>query len=114
MLTYFEAVTGTTHLLTDILGADSKSISVLLLQAELESVRPDSGNDELRLKVSALPLRLRIDQDIVTFLQAFLSEEPDSVITAAEPFEAEVLQNSANGMSSLYSAAPSLLWHTHI
>ena len=68
-----------------------------VLQVELESVRPDSGNEELRLKVSALPLRLRIDQDIVTFLQAFLADDSDSLTAEAEPLEAEVAPAPPSG-----------------
>ena len=57
------------------------------MQVQVESVRPDSGNEELRLKVSALPLRLRIDQDIITFLQSFLAEDVDSLAAEPEPLE---------------------------
>ena len=69
---------------------------------ELEAVKPDSGNEELRLKVSALPLRVRIDQDIVTFLQGFFLEETDLI--ASEPFteiQAELTAQAAPG--TLYS-----------
>lgn len=68
------------------------------MQVELESVCPDSGNEELRLKVSVLPLRLRLDQDVVTFLQAFFSMEHLS--PEAEPLLADSLQpQPSSGMS---------------
>ena len=53
------------------------------LQVELESVRPDSGDEELRLRVSSLPLRLRIDQDVVTFLQTFFAADGPAAEIAA-------------------------------
>ena len=56
--------------------------SVACLQMELESVRPDSG-EELRLRVSSLPLRLRIDQDVVTFLQTFFAADGPAAEEAA-------------------------------
>lgn len=58
---------------------------------ELDSIRPDGGNEELRLKVSALPLRLRIDQDILAFLQSFFSSKgnSDSLFDSFEKIEAD-------------------------
>lgn len=52
-------------------------------------MRPDSGDEELRLKVSALPLRLRVDQDVIAFLQVFLSEEIDTLLAEPEHLEAQ-------------------------
>ena len=52
-----------THVLTNV-------------QVELEAVRPDSAGpaeEEYRLSVALLPLRLRIDQNIVVFLQEFFA-----------------------------------------
>lgn len=49
-----------------------------VLQVELEAVRPDGGREELRLKVSALPVRLLLDQDVLAFLQVFFSTGTDS------------------------------------
>ena len=46
-------------------------------------MRPDSGAEELRLRVSSLPLRLRIDQDVVTFLQAFFAADGPAAEEAA-------------------------------
>ena len=46
------------------------------LQIELEAVRPDGAGqaeEEYRLAVALLPLRLRIDQNMVVFLQAFFA-----------------------------------------
>ena len=46
------------------------------MQVELEAVRPDGAGqaeEEYRLSVVLLPLRLRIDQNIVTFLQEFFA-----------------------------------------
>ena len=46
------------------------------LQVELEAVRPDGAGqaeEEYRLAVTLLPLRLRIDQNIVLFLQDFIA-----------------------------------------
>ena len=47
------------------------------MQVELEAVKPDgpgsSKEEEFRLSVALLPLRLRIDQNIVTFLQGFFT-----------------------------------------
>ena len=46
------------------------------LQVELEAVRPDGAGkaeEEYRLSVALLPLRLRIDQNMVGFLQAFFA-----------------------------------------
>ena len=61
------------------------------MQAELESIRPDDGHEELRVKLSALPLRLRLDQNIVTFLQNFFTEEKgkDSLLDSFEKVEWE-------------------------
>lgn len=50
------------------------------LQVELEAVRPDGAEqaeEEYRLSVALLPLRLRIDQNIVAFLQDFFSSSCD-------------------------------------
>ncbi|BDA50280.1 probable autophagy-related protein 2 at C-terminar half [Coccomyxa sp. Obi] len=46
-----------------------------LFQVELEAVRPggDSGGEELRLGAAVLPLRLRVDQAVVEFLQVFFA-----------------------------------------
>ena len=50
------------------------------MQVELEAVRPDGAGkaeeEEYRLSVALLPLRLRVDQNMVTFLQAFFTS-PD-------------------------------------
>lgn len=46
------------------------------VQVELEAVRPDGAGqaeEEYRLSVALLPLRLRIDQNIVVFLQEFFA-----------------------------------------
>jgi len=47
------------------------------LQVELEAVKPDgpgsTKEEEFRLSVALLPLRLRIDQNMVTFLQGFFT-----------------------------------------
>lgn len=46
------------------------------MQVELEAVRPDGAGqaeEEYRLSVALLPLRLRIDQNIVMFLQDFFA-----------------------------------------
>lgn len=46
------------------------------VQVELEAVRPDGAGqaeEEYRLSVALLPLRLRIDQNIVVFLQDFFA-----------------------------------------
>ncbi len=47
----------------------------VLRQVELEAVRPggDSGGEELRLGAAVLPLRLRVDQAVVEFLQGFFA-----------------------------------------
>lgn len=44
-------------------------------QVELEAVRPGGGEgaEELRLGAAVLPLRLRIDQAVVEFLQVFFA-----------------------------------------
>lgn len=46
-----------------------------LRQVELEAVRPggDGGGEELRLGAAVLPLRLRVDQAVVEFLQGFFA-----------------------------------------
>ena len=46
----------------------------VLVQVELAAVRPDGGGgeEELRLGAAVLPLRLRIDQAVVEFLQVTL------------------------------------------
>ncbi|KAK9805512.1 hypothetical protein WJX72_002557 [[Myrmecia] bisecta] len=55
-----------------------RDASACMFQAELEAVRPSagagSGAEEYRLHVSLLPLRVRLDQNVVTFLQAFFSD----------------------------------------
>ena len=47
------------------------------MQVGWEAVRPDgpgsSKEEEYRLSVALLPLRLRIDQNMVTFLQGFFT-----------------------------------------
>ncbi len=46
------------------------------VQVELEAVRPGEGEgseEELRLSIALLPLRLRIDQAVVDFCQVGLS-----------------------------------------
>lgn len=46
------------------------------MEVELEAVRPDGASQEeaeYRLSAALLPLRLRIDQNIVTFLQDFFA-----------------------------------------
>ncbi len=47
------------------------------LQVELEALKPDgpgsTKEEEFRLSVALLPLRLRIDQNMVTFLQGFFT-----------------------------------------
>ncbi|KAL3156294.1 hypothetical protein ABBQ32_012565 [Trebouxia sp. C0010 RCD-2024] len=48
----------------------------VMFQVELEAVRPDGAGqaeEEYRLSAALLPLRLRIDQNIVAFLQDFFS-----------------------------------------
>ena len=42
---------------------------------ELEAVRPggEEGGEELRLGAAVLPLRLRVDQAVVEFLQGFFA-----------------------------------------
>ena len=52
------------------------------MQVGWEAVRPDgpgsSKEEEYRLSVALLPLRLRIDQNMVTFLQGFFTpSDPD-------------------------------------
>ena len=53
-------------------------------------MRPVEGgtDEELRLRVSCLPVRLRVDQDVVTFLQAFFappSEAETAPVNVADP-----------------------------
>ena len=46
---------------------------LVCVQVELEAVRPgecDGADEELRLSIAILPLRLRIDQAVVDFCQA--------------------------------------------
>ena len=48
------------------------------MQVELEAVRPgecDGTDEELRLSIAILPLRLRIDQAVVDFCQARLDRQ---------------------------------------
>ncbi|KAA6418149.1 MAG: Autophagy-related 2 [Trebouxia sp. A1-2] len=51
--------------------------AAVMLQVELEAVKPDgpgsTKEQEFRLSVALLPLRLRIDQNMVTFLQGFFT-----------------------------------------
>ena len=82
------------------------------LQVQLESVRPDSGNEELRLKISALPLRLRIDQDIITFLQIFLAEDVDTLAAEPEPLEPqEALPQHQGELAQLHKSLHILRCH---
>lgn len=48
---------------------------VHMRQVELEAVRPggDNSGEELRLSAAVLPLRLRVDQAVVEFLQGFFA-----------------------------------------
>ena len=51
----------------------SRGVSCSGAQVELEAVRPGECNgadEELRLSIAVLPLRLRIDQAVVDFCQA--------------------------------------------
>lgn len=55
---------------------DTLTRVVTSVQVELEAVRPDGAGqaeEEYRLSVALLPLRLRIDQNIVVFLQGFFA-----------------------------------------
>ena len=58
------------------------------LQMELEAVRPDGlshsqQEEEYRLSVALLPLRLRIDQTMVAFLQSFFATSDTSATKEA-------------------------------
>ncbi|KAL0044023.1 hypothetical protein WJX82_003156 [Trebouxia sp. C0006] len=69
--------------------------AAVMLQVELEAVKPDgpgsTKEEEFRLSVALLPLRLRIDQNMVTFLQGFFTspnpehgtEEDEGKVTSA-------------------------------
>lgn len=76
-------------------------MSALPLQMELESVKPDSGNEELRLKVSALPLRVRIDQDVVAFMQAFFAQEEDDLASEPVALEPEASPAAVSGKATI-------------
>ncbi len=52
-------------------------------QVEVEKVKPShsqdsgdmSGAEEFRMQVALLPLRLRLDKHVITFLQAFIAPQ---------------------------------------
>ena len=73
-----------------------------VLQLELEAVRPDvAGNgqqeEEFRLSMKLLPLRLRLHQSMITFLQGFF----------ASPVPADSPRQKASGMPPFFYKA----WH---
>lgn len=65
----------------------------------LETVRPDPQgppeSDEYRLGVALLPIRLRLNQDLVSFLVLFFSSVADAVAAVENPLTAAVAATSA-------------------
>ena len=60
---------------------------------ELESLQADDGAEEVRAKLSALPVRLRIDQNVVSFLQGFFAEDhKDTLFDSFEKLDLECVQ----------------------
>ena len=57
----------------------------VLLQVEIDEVRPDPATAaaELRLLASLLPLRVRADQRVVQFLAAFFAPAESAVLVTA-------------------------------
>lgn len=77
------------------------------MQVELEAVSPsgqDSG-EELRLGAALLPLRMRIDQAIVDFLQVFFAppnpDEGDGELIDWETEEADDFQDAQSEIEAL-------------
>ena len=69
---------------------DTLTRVVTSVQVELEAVRPDGAGqaeEEYRLSVALLPLRLRIDQNIVVFLQGFFPASEADKGTEERPKE---------------------------
>jgi len=85
------------------------------LQVELEAVKPDgpgsTKEEEFRLSVALLPLRLRIDQNMVTFLQGFFTssnpehgtEEEEGKVTNASSTVQEPEGKNADFSSILFN-----------
>jgi autophagy-related protein 2 len=67
--------------------------------AVLETVRPDPHgppeSDEYRLGVALLPIRLRLNQDLVSFLVLFFGSVADAVAAVENPLTAAVAATSA-------------------
>lgn len=86
------------------------------MQMELEAVRPDSGGgEELRLLVSSQPMRLRIDQDVIIFLQSFFTLEAndspsESVAREDSAVEETGLVRSSESFTKKHLPPPPLLW----
>lgn len=76
---------------------------------ELESVRPGEegvGGEELRFRASALPLRLRIDQDVLLFMQTFFQEQPSE--DPCRTPEMETLPAATHTQTSTETLPPTL------
>lgn len=80
-----------TDILTDMLNDTLIDILTDVLthvEVELEAVRPDGAgqeDEEYRLSAALLPLRLRIDQNMVTFLQDFFAAPKEDRGTEDRP-----------------------------
>ena len=78
-------------MLTDMLYGTLIDILTNVLthvEVELEAVRPDGAgqeDEEYRLSAALLPLRLRIDQNMVTFLQDFFAAPEEDRGTEEKP-----------------------------
>jgi hypothetical protein len=78
------------------------------LRLELTSVRPDlkrADREELRMRLSLLPLRLNIDQDAVEFFVDFFNHKAGSALSERQP-TAENTDSAATGSPNNSSSSP--------
>jgi autophagy-related protein 2 len=77
----------------------------------LETVRPDPAAapevDEYRLGVALLPLRLRLNQDLVAFLVAFFGSVSEAVAAVENPLTAAMAAAAAAAAANTTAAAAS-------
>jgi hypothetical protein len=75
----------------------------------LETVRPDPQgppeSDEYRLGVALLPIRLRLNQDLVSFLAVFFGSVADAVAAVENPLTAAVAATAAAAAPATAAAA---------